>query len=556
MTILSFHSVSKSYGDHQILEQVSFAVHTGNRAALVGANGAGKSTILKLIMNLEEPDEGEVSLINGITIGYLPQTPKTSESISIRQYIYDAQKELHVLQRRMDELTDIMTTAKGTELTASLAEYSRVSSRFEQRGGYDIEYRTRLVMEGLGIGNLHEERRLATLSGGQQTRVGLAALLIETPDLLLLDEPTNHLDTQALNWLENYLSEYPGTVLMSSHDRQFLNRTVNLIIEVDDYKHKCTEYSGNYDSYKASKRKELLKWEEDYNRQQEEMTQLRERMSERGRQVNHNRPPTDNDKFAKHFFRGRVQNAISKKVRDAETKLERLQNSQIPVPPKPLAFHLRFYPESQQEEMAMHVSEVSKSYDGKNPVFSCIELSVEVGSRLLITGPNGSGKSTLLHILAGQMVPDTGTVYLAEGIKVGYLEQGTQSTRHGSASFGAAKTAIEAYRFDRTGYEEDLIAELLASNLFRQEEIHKPLLALSPGQFRKLQLARLLSSGANLLIIDEPTNHLSPELMDQLEEALRQFSGPVIVVSHDRRFIEQFEGTEYRLHEGKLTRIP
>lgn len=553
MTILTFQNVSKSYGSHLILDEVSFAVHSGNRAALVGANGAGKSTILKLIMNLEEPDGGEVALMNGITIGYLPQTLQTDESLSIREYIYNAQKELHVLQRRLDELSAAMANAEGKELSAVLAEYGRVLSRFEQRGGYNMEYRTQLVMEGLGIGYLDEECCLSTLSGGQQTRVGLAALLIETPDLLLLDEPTNHLDAQALNWLESYLSSYPGTVLMSSHDRQFLNRTVNLIIEVDEYTRKCTECPGNYDSYTARKRKELLKWEEDYHRQQEEMQQLRERMSEKGRQVGHNRPPTDNDKFAKHFFRGRVQNAIAKKVRNAETKLERLENSRIPVPPKPLAFHLDFRPEVLEENNIMHVTGVSKSYDGRNPVFRCIEMSVESGSRLLITGPNGSGKSTLLHILAGRMRPDTGAIQLAAGVKIGYLEQGTDSG-HRSVGFGAVKTVIEAYRFDRTGYKEDLIDELLASNLFTPEEIRKPLSALSPGQFRKLQLARLLSSKANLLIIDEPTNHLSPALMEQFEQALRQFPGPVIAVSHDRRFIERFGGTVYRLDEGRLTK--
>ncbi|RXZ83164.1 ABC transporter ATP-binding protein [Paenibacillaceae bacterium] len=551
MTILSLHNISKSYGDHHILDQVSFAVHAGHRAALVGANGAGKSTILKIIMNAEEPDEGEVSLMTGITIGYLPQTLQTDDSLTISQYIFNAQKELRALQQRMDELSAMLATAEGTDLSAELAEFGSVSTRFEQRGGYDVEYRTQLVMEGLRIGHLDEKRALATLSGGQQTRVGLAALLIETPDLLVLDEPTNHLDAQALTWLETYMASYPGTVLMSSHDRQFLNRTVTLIIEVDDYMRKCSEYPGSYDRYRASKHKELLKWKDDYNRQQEEMKQLRERMSEKGRQVSHNRPPTDNDKFAKHFFRGRVQSAISQKVRNAETKLERLQDNQIPIPPKPLAFHLDFRPDKLQGEIAMEIVGVAKSYDGQTPLFSNITLSVEAGSRLLITGPNGSGKSTLLDILAGRLQSEEGVIRLADGIEVGYLEQGT-GAGVGTTAFGAATTVLEAYRFDRTGYEEDLIAELLSTYLFRPDEIGKQLSELSPGQFRKLQLARLISSRANLLIIDEPTNHLSPDLIEQFEGALRHFPGPVIAVSHDRRFIGQFGGIEYKLDQGKL----
>lgn len=553
MTILLFQEVSKSYGDHHLLEQASFAVNPRNRAALVGANGAGKSTIMKLVMNLEEADAGEVKLMSGISIGYLPQTLETDAAVTVADYIYDAQKELRALEQRMDELAAIMAAADGTELSAAMAEYGIVSSRFEQRGGYDVEYRTQLVMEGLGIGHLDEKRHLSTLSGGQKTRVGLAALLIETPDLLLLDEPTNHLDHQALTWLETYLESYPGTVLMSSHDRQFLNRTATLIIEVDDYTHKCTEYPGSYDNYRASKRKQLVKWEEDYARQQEEMKHLRERMSEGGRQVSHNRPPTDNDKFAKHFFRGRVQNAISKKVRNAETKLERLHDQQVPVPPKPLAFRLDFQPEDLQGHSAMHVSGVSKAYDAHNPLFSGIELSVEARSRLLIAGPNGSGKSTLLHILAGRMKPDSGAVHVAAGIHVGYMEQET-GTGLRFLSLNPANTVFEVFRLGRVGYEDDLITELLSSHLFKPDEIHKKVAALSPGQFRKLQLAKLISSKANLLIIDEPTNHLSPNLIEQFEQAIQQFPGPVITVSHDRRFTEQFGGTVYRLEGGKLER--
>ncbi len=555
MTMISFQQMTKMYGDHMILKQASFELAQGKRAALVGANGSGKSTILKLVMGLEEADHGDIELASGISVGYLPQTLSIDGTVTIARYIGDAQRELVELQHRLEELTVGLAKAEGRELDALMAEYGIAESRFQQRGGYDLDYRTRLVMEGLGLGHLDENRPLATLSGGQQTRVGLAALLIETSDLLLLDEPTNHLDEGALTWLESYLLDYPGTVLMSSHDRQFMNRCVNVIIEVDEYRAACRTYPGDYDHYKRCKAKELLQWEESYRQQQEEIARLKERMNESGRQVGHNRPARDRDKFIPHFFKGRVQHAIPRNVRNAEVKLEQLMAREVEKPPQPLVFQLDFEPDDQAVEIALSVVGAGKGYSEQPDLLQEIELTVKAGSRLLITGPNGSGKSTLLDLLAGVAKPDTGVVSVGEGISIGYLEQGARAiSLPGIAGADSAKglTLLDAYRLDRIGYEEDLRSELLATRLFQPHELEKSLASLSPGQIRKLQLARLIVSRANLLLLDEPTNHLSPDLMEQLERALEVFPGTVIAVSHDRRFQAAFKGETFRLQRGKL----
>ncbi|MHA7964168.1 ABC-F family ATP-binding cassette domain-containing protein [Paenibacillus sp. CAU 1782] len=556
MTMISFQQIIKIYGDHIVLNQASFELPKGKKAALAGANGSGKSTILKLVMGLEEADHGDIALASDITIGYLPQTLSVERPVTIAQYIADSQHELVELQRNLEELSARLATAEGRELDAAMAAYGTAESRFQQCGGYDLDYRTRLVMEGLGLGQLDEERRLATLSGGQQTRVGLAALLIETPDLLLLDEPTNHLDEGALSWLESYLSAYPGTVLMSSHDRHFMNRCANVIIEVDDYTSTCRTYPGDYDHYKQCKAKELIRWEESYRQQEEEMERLQERMSKSGRQVGHNRPARDKDKFIPHYFKGRVQNAISRNVRNAEVKLEQLLARKIEKPPQPLSFQLDFRPEEQEVGVALSVIGACKGYPGQRELLQEVELTVKAGTRILITGPNGSGKTTLLDLLGGAAKPDSGSVFIGEGINIGYLEQGAEAAfLQGTNEIDARSLSLmDAYRLDRIGYEEDFRSELLATRLFHPRELEKKLTQLSPGQLRKLQLARLIVSRANLLLLDEPTNHLSPDLMEQLEEALSAFPGTVIAVSHDRKFRSALRGEVYQLKHGKLER--
>lgn len=545
MEALVFSGVTKSFGKKRIMDNLTFHVNQGEKAGLVGANGAGKSTLLKMVTGDVEADSGYITLADGMAIGYLPQVLDAGQEQTIEQFIFAAQRELLAIESRLRELEAIMQDSAEAELEAVLHEYGRLMTRFEQRGGYEFDYRCQYVLTGLGLADLPRERSFATLSGGQKTRLGLAALLIRSPDLLLLDEPTNHLDFAALAWLEEYLQTYRGTLLISSHDRQFLNKTVSRILELDEHSHQIKEYTGNYDAYLEQKRRERQKWEEDYEREQAEIKQLRQRAKEKAHRVAHNRGPTDNDKFVPHYRGERVQSTISKNIRAAEKALERILNDPTPAPPQPLRFQPDFHPERIAGNTAMTVSQLRKSLADGTVLFEGISFTLETDDLLLIIGQNGAGKSTLLDILAGKITPDGGTVTIAPQVSIGYLRQEmTCANPH--------ETVLDAFRQGLVGYREDHIAQLLSYQLFRYEEFHRKLGSLSPGQYRKLQLAKLIASRANMLIIDEPTNHLSFDVMEELEQALALFPGPVVTVSHDRWFISRFKGDVWLLENGRL----
>lgn len=549
MMVLNVKQLCKSYGEKVILDQVSFLLNAGERVGLVGPNGVGKSTIIKLLTGEAETDAGTVSFAEGVEVGYLPQhfDPKTNRTIA--EWMFDSQKALRAMEREMYRLAETMASAEGPELEAAIAAYGEVSARFEQRGGYEIEYRTEAVLEGLRLGAIDKDRPISTLSGGQKTRVGLAALLISSPDLLLLDEPTNHLDFATLAWLEEYLSAYQGAVLTISHDRQFLNRTVTKILELEEHKHRLKEYAGNYDAYLEAKQKARLRWEEEYERQQEEIRELRLRMNETGRQVGHNRPIKDHNKMAYNKHGHMVQNAISRNVRAAERQLERIMENPVPAPPQPLRFQVEFDAEKVGAKTALTGSHLRHELPDGTVLFDEVQVVLPSRGRVLIQGPNGAGKTTLLRLLAGRLRPAEGAVSTAPEITVGYLEQEVDYE-------DPELTVLDAYREGLTGSKEEHVGLLISSHLFRYEELSRKVGQLSPGQFRKLQIARLIASKANLLLLDEPTNHLSLDVMEEVEQALLAFPGPILAVSHDRwfqqRFQAEFGGEVWTLAEGAL----
>ncbi|NGQ93789.1 ABC-F type ribosomal protection protein [Brevibacillus sp. SYP-B805] len=545
MLTLAFHAVHKSFGDHIVLQDVSFHLHKGEKAALVGANGAGKSTILKIALGACERDSGDILLAPHCEIGYLPQVVASHEKQTVEQLIRESQRELVALEKRLQALAATLQHLPASAAEAVLAEYGELLERFERRGGYEIEHRTAYVLQGLGLAHLPKDRRIATLSGGEKTRVGLAALLISSPDLLLLDEPSNHLDLTAIRWLESYLKSFQGALLFSSHDRRFVNEIATKIIEIDEHSHSVTVYPGNYDQYLSQKRKERAEWEERYERQQREIKQLKQRIKEKAYRVAHQRSPRDNDKFAPHFFEERVQATISRNIKAAEQALERILAAPVPKPPDPLQFRADFVPEELSSDSVLTVSGLCKTLDDGRPLLRDISFSLEANSRILIQGANGSGKTTLLNILAGKTVPDAGSVTLSPQVTIGYFEQEFSPA-------DPAETLLDAFRKDLVGYREDHIALLLSYGLFRYEELQRKIGSVSPGQYRKLLLARLLASKANLLLIDEPTNHLSLDILEELESALDRFPGPIIVVSHDRWFRERFRGTVWQLADGML----
>ncbi len=555
MLLLSATDLTKSYGAVKVLDAVSCAVNAGERSGVVGANGAGKSTLLRLLASEELPDSGTITRAPGLTLGYLRQTSGAAPGTTIASLLAAAVAPLRALETRMRVLEAAMSAAGPAgamgddathpDMAALLDEYGAVATRFQDADGYDLDHRMETVLAGLRVAHLPRERPLATLSGGEKTRVALAALLLQAPGLLLLDEPTNHLDLAALEWLEDYLAHYAGAALIVSHDRQFLDRCVTRIYAIDEQSHQMTRYEGGYSAYAAAKAAERARWEDEYARQQEEMRALRARMRETARQVGHKRPPTDPDKMAYDFHGGRVQDTVSRNIRAAAEQLRRLEADPVTKPPKPLRFNPRFRGDAIRSREVITLAGVSKGYGGR-ALLRDLHAVVPPGARIMLVGPNGAGKTTLLRLIAGLERPDSGEARRAPGIALGYLPQE-------SALPDPTRTLLATYREGLAGPDAALIAGLIGHGFFRLEDIGKLAGQLSEGQRRKLEIARLIATQPNVLLLDEPTNAISLDVLEGFEAAILTFPGPVIAVSHDRRFIERFGGVVWHLEDGKMT---
>jgi macrolide transport system ATP-binding/permease protein len=372
----------------------------------------------------------------------------------------------------------------------------------------------------------------------------LAGLLLQSPDLLLLDEPTNHLDFASAAWLERFLSEYRGAFVAVSHDRHFLNKTVTRIVEIDDHTHTLREYAGNYDAYRAARDREYARMEAAYLTQQEEMKELRRAIKVKARQVSHARPATDNDKFARTFFKEQTEDAISRNVRNAEERLKRLEADPAPKPPRLLRINPDLDPAALRSAQTIVVDGLVKRF-GERVILHDVSFTLGSRARVVIVGENGAGKSTLLDLIAGRLLPDAGLVRLAGGVRLGYLDQDARA-------LDRDVTLVESYLDGLDGPRDELVNGLFHYGLFRVDDLSKRVGQLSLGQRRKLQLAKLMAERANVLLLDEPTNHLSLDLLEELERALADFAGPLLAVSHDRWLIERFGAQVWELRDGRL----
>jgi macrolide transport system ATP-binding/permease protein len=544
MIVLSVEQIAKAYGPVAVLESIDFHVSAGERVGLVGANGSGKSTLLRIITGEVPADGGRVSIGSGVEVGYLPQEQPSVAELTIDALIFESIGGLRSLEARLRLLETVLTQAQGAELGEALAEYGDLAERFERRGGYELEHQVDAVLSGLGLAHLPRDRRAGTLSGGERSRVMLAALLLQSPDLLLLDEPTNHLDFASAAWLETFLTTYRGAFLAVSHDRHFLNRTVTRILEIDEHSHGLGEYPGDYDAYRAAKEREYARQEQDFERQQEEMNALRRAVKVSGRQVAHNRRPTDNDTLSYNGHGEYVQKAISRNVRNAEERLKRLAADPAPKPPRLLRINPDLDPAELRSDQAIHAEGLVKRLGGR-AVLEDVSFTLGSRARVVVVGENGAGKSTLLDLIAGRTRPDAGTVRLAGGVRLGYLDQDARGLDRG-------RTLVESYLDGLDGPRDELVNGLFHYGLFHADDLSKQVGQLSLGQRRKLQLAKLMAERANVLLLDEPTNHLSLDLLEAFERALADFPGPLLAVSHDRWLIERFEGQVWELRDGRL----
>jgi macrolide transport system ATP-binding/permease protein len=500
-----------SYGDHRVLDGISLAASPGLRLGIVGENGVGKSTLLRLLAGAEEPDSGDVRRPTGT--GFLTQEPPFAATDTIASVLDTALADARTTLRRLDELA-----TRLTEHPDALREYGDVLDHAMRTDAWDADRRATLVLDGLGLGALHRTRTLGTLSGGQRSRLALAALLARRPEALLLDEPTNHLDDQAVEFLQAHLTDLPGVVVLASHDRVFLDAVCTDICDLDPSRAGLVRYGGGYSGYLEEKRAERRRWEHAYREHQDEIARLRRSVAVTARQVAPDRPPRDGDKMGYGYHRGRVQDSVASRVRNAHRRLDEALAEQVPRPPVPLRFAARLSGPAAGDGPAITARDIE--VPGRLWVH---RLDLPVGGKLLVTGPNGAGKSTLLAVLAGSLRPTAGSVLRRSGTRVGLL---AQDATFADPRLTAAHTYSEALGDD--------VVPLAELGLLAGPELRRPVGELSVGQRRRLALALLVGRSPEVLLLDEPTNHLSPALVTELEEALRVTLCTIVVATHDR----------------------
>jgi macrolide transport system ATP-binding/permease protein len=523
---LALRGVSKSYDHRVVLDRITFSVRPGEHVGIVGENGAGKSTLLRLAAGAEPPDEGTVTVTSPGGVGYFGGHVAATLGDTVRDAIDAALAELRAIEHRLRELEDGLTDER-------LGEYGDLLTAFEARGGYEADARVEAAMHGLGLAHLTHDRQLSGLSGGERARLTLACLLAAAPETLLLDEPTGHLDDASTAWLEERLRAHRGTVVVVSHDRLLLERVATAIYAVEDGG--VTRFGGGYRGFLAAKAAARIRWEQAYDAWREEIQRVEKHAATTARQVAPGRPRKDGNKLSYDRDAGRVQSSVAGRVRQARERLRQLRRDPVPRPPEPLRFDGLFGGTAEGTVADLHEVTVGDRLHVET-------LTIEAGDRLLVQGPNGAGKSTLLRVLAGR-APDAGTVRLRGPI--GHLPQEITVT-------DPRRTVLAAFTAGRPGYAEEQRARLLSYGLFRPDDLDTPVGALSQGQLRRLGLARLLSAPAALLLLDEPTNHLSPTLAEELEEALADYRGALVVVSHDRALRRRFTGTEIKMRDGRI----
>lgn len=505
--ILSCQNISKSFGTDEVLKDVSFHIEANEKAAIVGINGAGKSTLLKIIMQKEQADSGEVVLAKDATIGYLAQYQDVSGHRTIYEEVLAARDDVLAMEAKLRDMEAQMNHLSGDALETLLDSYHRLSHEFELLGGYTYRSEVTGVLKGLGFMDEEFTKKMSELSGGQKTRVSLGKLLVTKPDVLLLDEPTNHLDMESIRWLETFLVNYKGAVVIVAHDRYFLDRVVTRIVEI--FQHKGFVYEGNYTAFakkKAKMREDLLK---QYYNQQREIKHQEEVIAK-----------------LKSFNR---EKSI-KRAESREKMLDKIERLEKPTEEN-TDIHIVLEPNVTSGNDVLEVSHIAKSY-GENRLFSDISFEIKRGERVALIGNNGTGKTTILKMINGLVSGDGGSITLGTNVHVGYYDQEHQVLH-------MEKTIFEEISDDYPQLNNTKIRNVLAAFLFTNDDVFKRIGDLSGGERGRVSLAKLMLSDANFLILDEPTNHLDITSKEILETALNQYTGTVFFVSHDRYFINQ-----------------
>ncbi len=513
MVILSANNITKTYGIAEILTNVSFHINQGDRIGIIGVNGAGKTTLLNILSGRIACDSGDFFVSANTNIGYLRQSDnfeseKTvyEEMLSIFTEVIEMEKEMERLSLEISE-----KSAKGSDISKLLYRYDDLSEGFKNKNGYGYKSEIHGILNSMAFSEEFFNKKISLLSGGERTRLALASLLLKKPDFLLLDEPTNHLDIGTLKWLEQYLKAYTGTIVLISHDRYFLDQTVNRVFEIEN--HQLITYEGNYTAYAEKKRMREADELRKYEQQQREI-QRQEEIIRR--------------------FRQHGTEKLAKRAQSREKRLDQIERIEKPSQ-TPGKMKINFKQTYQSGNDVLLVKELSKSFGRgvqKRQLFCGVELDVKRGERICLVGPNGIGKTTFLKIIMGEAEPDQGYIKLGHNITFGYYDQEQKL-------LDSVSTVIEEVHSAYQLYSDTEIRSLLGRFLFKNDTVFQPVVSLSGGEKARLSLLKLMLSGANLLIMDEPTNHLDIASKEIFEDALRDFPGTVIVVSHDRYFLNK-----------------
>ncbi|WP_404347331.1 ABC-F type ribosomal protection protein [Sutcliffiella horikoshii] len=525
MMICTLNNISKSFAGTMIFENVSMEIQANDRIGLVGRNGSGKTTLFQLISGMEAPDKGAIHIKKGAKIGYLAQIPSYPEGTTGEDVLLLAFKETVELQQKLRALENQMAeVAEENHLNKIMQEYGVLQERFGFMGGYEMDASIQRIANGLKITHLLPQP-FSSLSGGEQTKICLGFILLQNPDVLLLDEPTNHLDIFSVEWLEQYLKDYDGTVVAISHDRYFLDEVATKIIDLEDGE--IHTYHTNYSGFLKEKEERLLLEFSAYQEQQKKIKKMKEAIKRLKEWANQSNPPNA---------------AMHRRAKSMEKALNRMEKLKRPILERK-AMGLQFDATDRSGKDVVIMEKVSKAF-GTKTLFQDIDLAVYFRERAAIVGQNGTGKSTLLKILLGELDVDSGLVKLGSNAKVGYLSQ------HIKAS-NPKQTLIEAFREDISITLEQA-RHVLAKFLFYGPAVFKKVENLSGGEKMRLRLAQLMHQDINLLILDEPTNHLDIDSREVLEEALEEFDGTILAVSHDRYFLNKYFEKTCWLEDGEI----
>ncbi len=532
--MLTVSGLSKSFGIRPLFQNVSFAANRDSRLGIVGPNGCGKSTLLRILAGLEQPDSGSVALSRGARVGYLAQGELDLFGRTVASQVRSGIPGLEPARALVDLAGADHAAARMTALEAvdeALTEgYERALADYEALGGYASDALIDSSLRAVGLGDVPYETPLAELSGGQQTRIGIARLLMAEPDLLLLDEPTNHLDIESLEWLERFVSAFDGGVVLVSHDREFLNRCVTWILALDDESLEVGLYHGGYDEFAAERERELAKADAEYRDQQAEIRRVEEDIRRTRNQAQRTESATTND-----YLRGRAKK-VARKAKSRKRRLERYLDSEdrIEKPRQRWQMKIDFAQPPRGAQFALRLQDAAFAFGafGDRPVLTHCDVELLYGEKVAVMGANGSGKSTLLRLINGDLHPNHGMVKIGAGIRIGFLGQDQLHFEPNATPLSVIQAA--------GGLDETTTRTILHYFLFKDDEPLVQIDRLSFGERVRVSLASLIVRGANMLLLDEPMNHLDIDSREKLEAALSEFPGPVVAVTHDRTFARRF----------------